>query len=152
MLSSSIQPKDQCFQASVGCCTQGGLRHHEQRLHTSHVILQHNTRHHQPRHTAPHLSTWHHTIACCPCSRQLAMLGPMRPQPTKIWRRKFVKVRGAADSGILLRSACVFSFLQSTLACTACLWAELLDAYIALCIWQHLRDKPEQSTYYNAEM
>jgi predicted GTPase len=34
------------------------------------------------------------------CSRQLAMLGPMRPQPTKIWRRKFVKVLVVGDSGL----------------------------------------------------
>lgn len=33
-------------------------------------------------------------------SRQLAMLGPMRPQPTKIWRRKFVKVLVVGDSGL----------------------------------------------------
>lgn len=33
-------------------------------------------------------------------SRQLAMLGPMRPQPTKIWRRKFVKVMVVGDSGL----------------------------------------------------
>jgi len=28
------------------------------------------------------------------------MLGPMRPQPTKIWRRKFVKVLVVGDSGL----------------------------------------------------
>ncbi|KAF8059198.1 SYP22 [Scenedesmus sp. PABB004] len=33
-------------------------------------------------------------------SKQLALLGPLRPQPTKIWKRKFVKVMVVGDSGL----------------------------------------------------
>jgi septin family protein len=35
-----------------------------------------------------------------PCSKQLALLGPLRPQPTKIWKRKFVKLMVVGDSGL----------------------------------------------------
>eukprot|EP00879_Flechtneria_rotunda_P011653 GHRR01012173.1.p1 GENE.GHRR01012173.1~~GHRR01012173.1.p1 ORF type:complete len:312 (+),score=71.88 GHRR01012173.1:298-1233(+) len=33
-------------------------------------------------------------------SKQLSLLGPMRPQPTKIWKRKFVKLMVVGDSGL----------------------------------------------------
>lgn len=33
-------------------------------------------------------------------NKQLALLGPMRPQPTKIWKRKFVKLMVVGDSGL----------------------------------------------------
>lgn len=43
-----------------------------------------------------------HGPACrlCQTSKQLALLGPMRPQPTKIWKRKFVKLMVVGDSGL----------------------------------------------------
>jgi len=31
---------------------------------------------------------------------QLSLLGPLRPQPTKIWKRKFVKLMVVGDSGL----------------------------------------------------
>eukprot|EP00882_Tetradesmus_deserticola_P031239 GHRQ01035321.1.p1 GENE.GHRQ01035321.1~~GHRQ01035321.1.p1 ORF type:complete len:232 (+),score=86.06 GHRQ01035321.1:92-787(+) len=33
-------------------------------------------------------------------SKQLALLGPLRPQPTKVWKRKFVKLMVVGDSGL----------------------------------------------------
>ncbi|WIA38640.1 hypothetical protein OEZ86_001950 [Tetradesmus obliquus] len=33
-------------------------------------------------------------------NKQLALLGPLRPQPTKIWKRKFVKLMVVGDSGL----------------------------------------------------
>eukprot|EP00775_Hariotina_reticulata_P008769 gene8769-8948_t len=33
-------------------------------------------------------------------SKQLSLLGPLRPQPTKIWKRKFVKLMVVGDSGL----------------------------------------------------
>lgn len=33
-------------------------------------------------------------------SKQLSLLGPLRPQPTKVWKRKFVKVMVVGDSGL----------------------------------------------------
>lgn len=48
----------------------------------------------------------HHVLFCCaaavvaPRSKQLALLGPLRPQPTKIWKRKFVKLMVVGDSGL----------------------------------------------------
>lgn len=52
-----------------------------------------------------HRSTYHwlpavqHTIGCLLCC-QLSLLGPLRPQPTKIWKRKFVKLMVVGDSGL----------------------------------------------------
>eukprot|EP00882_Tetradesmus_deserticola_P031068 GHRQ01035114.1.p1 GENE.GHRQ01035114.1~~GHRQ01035114.1.p1 ORF type:complete len:132 (+),score=39.61 GHRQ01035114.1:688-1083(+) len=37
---------------------------------------------------------------CGACSKQLALLGPLRPQPTKVWKRKFVKLMVVGDSGL----------------------------------------------------